>query len=131
LRRRPSRRHRAHRRTAGIRTWPVGRLQGAEKSRAGGFDSEIPGRKDSAAKTARSIVGKVTISLTHSAKKRTRSLVRRVATGLAVVALGLSVAAPAGAAEPAGGKTECRDVRTPVKFTGGSGHIAGTLCVPP
>jgi len=69
--------------------------------------------------------------MTHSAKKRTRSLVRRVAAGLAVVALGLSVAAPAGAAEPAGGKTECRDVRTPVKFTGGSGHIAGTLCVPP
>ena len=69
-----------------------------------------------------------------SAKKRTRSLVRRMATGVTLAAaLCMSMASPA-VAEPAAqndtANVECRDVRVPVTFIGGSGHIAGTLCVP-
>lgn len=48
-------------------------------------------------------------------------------SSLALLTLGIT---PAAGAAPNGG-VRCDEVRVPVEFAGGSGHIAGTLCVPP
>lgn len=48
-----------------------------------------------------------------------------VSTALVGTAMGTTASA-----EPTG-KTQCEDVDVPVKFSGRSGHIAGTLCIPP